>query len=320
MKKLMIRDIALLGLATAFMAPVLSRAADLNPLAGPMPAGSDMYSTEMVWYRLHGGAEAAKLIGIALVEPNSGPDMEGNEGMALDEIMAEAPVADNVNGATQADVVAGKTYWSLRTGTGIGTDSSWGLQAGRRAPASVANSGQTGCYEVDGTPIVDCVGAMGQDGALQKGEALPTPRFTDNGNGTVTDNLTGLIWLQDANCFGTRAWDVALNDAATLNSGECGLSLSEGSVEGDWRLPNQKELSSLVNLKYYDPALSNTEGNGNWSEAEGPFIGVQSNYYWSSSTVIFFPSGAWNVNLKSGIVDGDDKANPHAVWPVRDGL
>ena len=38
----------------------------------------------------------------------------------------------------------------------------------------------------------------------QKGVAWPNPRFTDNGNGTVTDNLTGLIWLKNANCFGTK--------------------------------------------------------------------------------------------------------------------
>ena len=36
----------------------------------------------------------------------------------------------------------------------------------------------------------------------KKGVAWPNPRFTDNGNGTVTDNLTGLIWLKNANCFG----------------------------------------------------------------------------------------------------------------------
>ena len=41
----------------------------------------------------------------------------------------------------------------------------------------------------------------GADGALRKGVAWPTPRFTDNKNGTVTDNLTGLIWIQNANIF-----------------------------------------------------------------------------------------------------------------------
>src|SRR5215831_10404550 len=55
-----------------------------------------------------------------------------------------------------------------------------------RAP--VPRTGQTTSY------------AAGDDGALQKGVAWPTPRFTDNNNGTITDNLTGLIWLKNANC------------------------------------------------------------------------------------------------------------------------
>ena len=46
--------------------------------------------------------------------------------------------------------------------------------------------------------------ALGDDGDLQKGVMWPVPRFTDNGSGTVTDNLTGLIWLKDANCFGSQ--------------------------------------------------------------------------------------------------------------------
>jgi hypothetical protein len=40
------------------------------------------------------------------------------------------------------------------------------------------------------------------DGDLKKGVAWPTPRFTKNNNDTVTDNLTGLIWLKNANCAG----------------------------------------------------------------------------------------------------------------------
>jgi hypothetical protein len=47
------------------------------------------------------------------------------------------------------------------------------------------------------------------DGALQNGVTWPSPRFRDNCNGTVTDNLTGLIWLKNANCFGVQ-WTAAL--------------------------------------------------------------------------------------------------------------
>src|SRR3990172_4596891 len=81
---------------------------------------------------------------------------------------------------------------------------------------------------------------MGDDGNLQEGVAWPSPRFHDNNNGTVTDNLTGLIWLKDANCFGAKIWAVALTIANGLPNGQCGLN--DGSKAGDWRLPNRKEL------------------------------------------------------------------------------
>ena len=319
MKKTIVRDLALLGLTIACLVPVVTMAGDLNPPAGagPEAAGSAMYSTDAIWNRLEfgeGDADGNAKRSGAFVEPGAGP---GNGvGKTLDEIMDKAPAADMDNGATQADVVFGKTYWSLRTGTGSNaTDSTWGLNVGRRV-APVASSGQTTSY------------AAGDDGALHKGVALPIdpdnsplpiPRFTDNTDGTVTDNLTGLIWLQDANCFGARDWAAALTDAATLNSGECGLSLTEGSAEGDWRLPNQKELSSLVNLQYVTPALSNAAGDQKWTAGD-PFLNVQSSYYWSSSTVISELASAWRVDLNSGIVDGDDKTTgSHPVWPVRDG-
>ncbi len=61
---------------------------------------------------------------------------------------------------------------------------------GLRAP--VPKTGQTTSY------------ATGDDGILQKGVVWPIPRFKDNNNGTVTDNLTGLIWLKNANCFGVE--------------------------------------------------------------------------------------------------------------------
>ena len=49
--------------------------------------------------------------------------------------------------------------------------------------------------------IINCAGT-GEDGDHQRGVALVTPRFTKNGDGTVIDNQTGLIWLEDSNCMG----------------------------------------------------------------------------------------------------------------------
>ena len=62
---------------------------------------------------------------------------------------------------------------------------------------TVPKTGQTTCSDESGVSR-PCTGT-GEDGEHQKGVAWPNPRFTDNGDGTVTDNLTGLIWLKDAN-------------------------------------------------------------------------------------------------------------------------
>jgi hypothetical protein len=180
--------------------------------------------------------------------------------------------------------------------------------------------------------------ATGDDGDLRMGVSWPRPRFTDNGNGTVTDNLTGLIWLQDANCFeaglpwaDALAGSNALFDGCTTcggTEGDCGLS--DGSVPGDWRLPNRYELESLMDLAFSDPALSNAAGTGHWVEGDA-FSGVQSfsddspaaSYYWSSTTVASDSRQAWFVNPFRGDPWIAWKANEGPtqmrVWPVRGG-
>jgi len=168
--------------------------------------------------------------------------------------------------------------------------------------APVEKTGQTESY------------APGDDGDLEKGVTWPVPRFRDNGDGTVTDNLTGLIWLKNANCFGTMEWDAALEACNNLADGDCGLT--DGSTPGDWRLPNRKELESLLHLGYYDPALPNTEGTGQWTE-DDPFTGVQSSNYWSSTTFASYADVAWGVYLSYGFVGYDYKTYVNYVWPVR---
>src|SRR5512133_3171773 len=155
--------------------------------------------------------------------------------------------------------------------------------------------------------------AAGDDGSLQKGVAVTGPRFSDNTDGTVTDNLTGLIWLKNAQCnFGdsvndayTQSWSDALAVSNALASGRCGLS--DGSKAGEWRLPNVNELESLVDISHAGPALS----------VAHPFSGVQSHVYWSSTTHAGNTGSAWTVNFDSGLELDFTKALSYGVWAVR---
>jgi len=179
------------------------------------------------------------------------------------------------------------------------------LNSAFAATITLPRTGQTTCYNEAGTAIA-CTGT-GQDGNKLKGAAWPTPRFTDNSNGTVTDNLSGLIWLKNANCFGTQIWSAALTSATTLAGGACGLT--DGSTAGQWRLPNITELESLVDSERNSPALP----------AGHPFPSVQASYYWSSSTYAVYPDSAWVVSMNDGFVDFGDKIFICYVWPVRAG-
>ncbi|MEO5368017.1 MAG: DUF1566 domain-containing protein [Magnetococcus sp. WYHC-3] len=151
--------------------------------------------------------------------------------------------------------------------------------------------------------------ATGDDGSHQKGVIWPSGvRFNDNGDGTVSDRLTGMIWLKNANCFGAHTWDAALIEVNALASGACGLN--DGSAVGSWRLPNIIELESLVDAGAYNPALPTGH----------PFSGVASAEYWSSTTGPTLTTAGWNMSLFNGSVMGNmDKYNSCYVWPVRGG-
>jgi len=151
-----------------------------------------------------------------------------------------------------------------------------------------------------------------------KGVASPNPRFTNNSNGTVTDNLTGLIWLQNANVAGARNWADALTDVenlnrdGTMNGTFAGDKSNGGSHQKDWRLPDRNELASLTDSSNNNPALP--------SGYSSFFSGVQSDSYWSSDTLKGGIAYAWIVNMSDhGIMDTANKTETCYVWPVRAG-
>jgi len=277
----------MLVVATALLTPPQAITGSLDSPAAHTDAGSAMYRTEDIYNRLQSGEAGVKRSG-AFGESVT-PPSEG--GRSLNEIMSVAPKVDSTKGAIGSDVASGKTYWSVRT------DSQWGLQSGTGifTPAPVARSGQTTIY------------AAGDDGVRQKGVGVTAPRFIDNGNGTITDALTGLVWLKNANCFNAVAWSAALTAAQSLNSGECGLN--DNSAEGDWRLPQVNELASLVDYGRASPALP----------LGHPFTSVQSNAYWSSTTLTTSTTSAMVVNFVAGSIDGPGKTVSNLAWPVRTG-
>ena len=135
-------------------------------------------------------------------------------------------------------------------------------------------------------------------------------RFYDNGDGTITDERTGLIWLQNAECYGLQNWDNTMSSIDELNSGECGLS--DGSVAGDWRLPTKDELQEIGT----DPPSTWDSGYPvvTWTMPGAPFIGVQSVVYWSSTE--YSTSTVWVVYMGNGCANTFGPFDAH-VWPVR---
>jgi hypothetical protein len=211
---------------------------------------------------------------------------------------------------TPATVVgdSGKRYRVVATNS-AGTVNSNAATLTVKAIA-LMKTGQTLCYDAAGVTIA-CAGT-GQDGDLQTGVAGPSPRFTVDGTGyCVTDNLTGLMWTRNANWLagagaattGTRTWQQALDYANALNI--CGFT--------DWRLPNRKELRSLINYNLVNNASA-------LNTPTGLFSNVQAEYYWSSSSNAASPGTACSVYMGGGgIAINGKEVTSRYVWPVRAG-
>jgi len=144
----------------------------------------------------------------------------------------------------------------------------------------VPDTGQNRCY--DNSTEIRCPDPgeafYGQDAQF----AGPQPSFQDNGDGTVTDLNTGLMW-QQGNLLNTH-WSSACDRCD-------GLTLAGHS---DWRLPNRHELVSIVDYGYHSgqPAINETY-----------FPNCNAKDFWSSSTVTWNLLDAWYVDFSSGEVD-----------------
>jgi hypothetical protein len=148
-------------------------------------------------------------------------------------------------------------------------------------------------------------------------------RYVDCGNGTVTDQVTGLIWLKDASCLVPSDYATANQNAQILKHGDC--NLTDHSVAGQWRLPTQTEWAATIKRAVVQgcvggmaPALTNDLGTGCYSVGPSAFSGVHEDYWSSSTNDGGGADGAWYVGLFAGnlnFVSG--KSSIVRVWPVR---
>lgn len=164
--------------------------------------------------------------------------------------------------------------------------------------SAVPATGLTRCFDAAGGER-PCPGT-GEDAERFTSAAFPTPRFSDYGQ-TVCDELTGLCWTKDAAPLEFPLnWEEALGGVAQLNAqGFAGHS--------DWRLPNRRELRSLVCHDSHRPALPRRH----------PFSNLFQGWYWSSTTAAVHPAHAWYVDMAGGRMFYGGKDQAFMVWPVR---
>jgi hypothetical protein len=117
----------------------------------------------------------------------------------------------------------------------------------------------------------------------------------------VMDRLTGLTWCRSANLAEfPLTWQEALDFVATMNR-------EERIGQGDWRMPNRRELRSLLSLQTKLPALPE----------QHPFINVFNGWYWTATTAAISPAHAWYVALDGGRMFYGGKDQSFMLWPVR---
>jgi len=135
----------------------------------------------------------------------------------------------------------------------------------------------------------------GQDAFYDTG-CLAAGRFVDNGDDTITDNCTGLMW-QKVTGNGTTAinWCNALAYCENLDF----------AGNTDWRLPNVRELQSIADYGFSTPAV------------DPSFVIAESDCYWSSTSLDNNPFLAWCVNFNVGAIIGTGKGTALFVRAVR---
>lgn len=170
-------------------------------------------------------------------------------------------------------------------------------------------SGQTTAYLADKNDGVPGEVPVPDDGTVQAGASLS---YTDNGDGTITDHNTGLMWEQKTadgslhDALNTYVWS-GDGSQETIWDWLAALNATNFAGYNDWRIPNVKELQSIVDYERLNPCID-------------PVFGITVPFpYWSATTFASTSPSAWFVNFRLGDMSVIDKTERFLVRAVRGG-
>jgi hypothetical protein len=145
-----------------------------------------------------------------------------------------------------------------------------------------------------------------EEEGVEEGIEPPEARFIDNGNGTVTDPATGLMWTKNADIYGdTLLFHQALDYIAEMNEGNY-----PNFGYTDWRLPSLTELRSLIDY-------TKLTRKGHTVPSGHPFDNLQSLYFKGRSSYISNSDYPLFVSLYCRLVGHNINSCYGYVWPVR---
>ncbi len=163
----------------------------------------------------------------------------------------------------------------------------------------ILHTGLKQCYDDQGNEI-DCAGS-GQD--ADSGNGLrwqDEQRFEVLDSMIVEDLLTGLVWVRNCSMFDVPvSWEESLVLIEEMNR-------RKQFCRNDWRLPNRRELRSLIDHSRKNPALPQAH----------PFTNVNLGWHWTSTTAARNPAYAWYVQLQGGRMFYGNKIDYSWAWPV----
>ena len=183
-------------------------------------------------------------------------------------------------------------------------------------------TGQTTSYSA--TTLTTTLAPVKDDGFVRAGGALS---YRDNGDGTITDLNTQLMWEKKSRDGGLHdvglafAWSSAFTETlwdwvAQVNA-ENGVGFAGYN---DWRIPNEKELQSIVDYGTHYPAVNAVFNDG----GTGPCTVLTCSRiipsgYWTATTFAVDTTKAWDVDFDSAGLGIDNKFEAYFVRAVRGG-